>query len=111
MKVVHMSKVISEDRKDVDMKVLIQETKSLGGKVDFGIVKIPPGARIPLKGYGYHEGDEYSFVLKGSVLTESGGKQYRISSGHATFIPAKEDHWALNDSKDNCEILWVTVEV
>lgn len=78
-------------------------------KIRFGTVVIPPGQRIPLEGTAHHDQYEYSFVIKGTFVTESGQEKYRISSGQATFIPAGEKHWAYNDGDEECEIVWVLV--
>ncbi|TCT20478.1 cupin domain [Melghiribacillus thermohalophilus] len=77
--------------------------------VKFGFVTIPPGQRVPLSGMSTHQEHEYSLVIKGSLITESGGKEYRISKGQATYIPAGESHYAFNDGEQDCEIVWVLV--
>jgi quercetin dioxygenase-like cupin family protein len=53
-----------------------------------GKVVIPSGERVPLNGVSSHKQNEYSIVIKGSFIAESGGKQYRINAGDSTFIPA-----------------------
>ncbi|WP_227888082.1 cupin domain-containing protein [Cytobacillus oceanisediminis] len=48
-------------------------------------------------------------IVKGSIVTETNGKTYRVSSGEATYIPAGQEHIAYNDSEEDCEIVWVLV--
>ncbi len=105
MEIINITEVEGPKNADVDMKTVFAKEG-----VTMGTVVIPPGIRAPLKGAGSHEGDEYSIILKGSLLTESGGKQYRVSAGQATFIPAGEAHWALNDGTEDCEIIWTLVK-
>ncbi|MED1466890.1 cupin domain-containing protein [Bacillus salipaludis] len=109
MNIVTVKEIAAENRPEVTMKTIFDESVVEGGRTLLGTVSIPPGARIPLTGTGSHEQDEYGIVLKGSMLTMSGGKEYRVSSGQATFIPHGEEHWALNDRQEDCEIVWVLV--
>ncbi|MGO0058848.1 cupin domain-containing protein [Brevibacillus fluminis] len=60
---------------------------------------ISPKARVPLTGEGVLEQDEYFYIIRGSIQTGSGGKEYTVSAGEATLIPAGEQHWAYNDGK------------
>jgi quercetin dioxygenase-like cupin family protein len=85
------------------------EQKNVNGKFTMGKVIIPSGERVPLHGFSSHEQNEYSIVVKGSLIAESGGKKYRINKGDATFIPAGEEHTAYNDGNEPCEIVWVLV--
>lgn len=74
------------------------ELKSLlnGDGVQFGIVRIPVGARIPLHDAGTHEQNEYSYIIKGFLMMQSGETEYRVKAGDATLIPAGESHWCYN---------------
>ncbi|MBB5149004.1 cupin domain-containing protein [Ureibacillus thermosphaericus] len=109
MEIVTVSDIKQHDRNNVTMKTLFDKSVVDGGRTVFGIVSIPPGARIPLQGTGSHLEDEYGLVIKGSILTMSGGKEYRVVAGQATFIPHNEEHWAYNDGQDDCEIVWALV--
>jgi quercetin dioxygenase-like cupin family protein len=110
MIVVNADSVKADDRPDVLIKTLFSETHIEGGRATFGVVTIPPQARIPLHGTGSHEEDEYSLVVKGSIITGVGGKEYRLTAGDAVLIPAGEAHWAYNDGDEACEIVWVLVK-
>lgn len=109
MEIVKVKEVEAENRPEVTMKTLFNESIVDGGRTMMGTVSIPPGARIPLEGTGAHDQDEYGLVLKGAIVTMSGGKEHRVSSGQATFIPRGEEHWAYNDGQEECEIVWVLV--
>jgi quercetin dioxygenase-like cupin family protein len=110
VEVVTIKEVDPDDRPEIVMKTLFNETVTEGARAVLGVVSIPPGARIPLHGTGSHEEDEYAVVTKGSIVTMSGGKEYEIASGQATFIPKGEEHWAYNNGTTDCEIIWTLVK-
>lgn len=110
MEVRTVKEVTPDNLPHIVMRILFDENVIEGGRASFGVVTIPPGVRVPIEGTGSHEGDEYSIVLKGSIITMSGGSEYRVSSGQTTFIPAGEEHWAFNDGEEECEIVWVLVK-
>ncbi|ALC91460.1 cupin [Bacillus sp. FJAT-18017] len=83
--------------------------KGISGDFRMGTVTISPGKRVPLAGVSNHAENEYSIILKGSIVTETIGKTYRVSAGEATFIPAGQEHIAYNDGTEDCEIVWVLV--
>ncbi|MFD2761146.1 cupin domain-containing protein [Lentibacillus juripiscarius] len=78
--------------------------------VRFGTVTILSGERVPKKGLSKHEENEYSIIIKGEIEGESGGTPFRVSESHATFIPAGEQHWAINSGEEPCKIVWALVK-
>lgn len=79
--------------------------------VKFGTVTIPPGERVPSEGLSCHKEHEYGLIVSGGIKGESGGKVFKAQATDATLIPAGEEHWAINPSKDeDCKIVWVLVE-
>jgi quercetin dioxygenase-like cupin family protein len=109
MIVVHADSVKADVRQAVLLKTLFSEKHIEGGRARFGVVTIPPQTRIPLNGEGSHEEDEYSILIKGSIITGVGDKEHRLTAGDASLIPAGEAHWAYNDGDEECEIVWVLV--
>ncbi|MFF2876422.1 cupin domain-containing protein [Gottfriedia sp. NPDC057991] len=104
--------LLTIEKIDVDcngLKTVFEENRK-AEKVTMGTVVIPPNQRVPLKGLSNHMEHEYSFIIRGSVLVESGGKSHRVTAGQATYIPSGEEHWAINDSPDECEIIYVLVK-
>ncbi|WP_134698662.1 cupin domain-containing protein [Ammoniphilus sp. YIM 78166] len=110
MIVISADSVKADDRPDVSLKTLFSEEHVEGGKAKFGVVSVPPKARIPLSGTGAHDEDEYSIVVKGSILAGITGQEYRLTVGDASLIPAGEAHWAYNDGEEECQIVWVLVK-
>lgn len=105
MEIVNAAKVTAWASSTAWLKTLFAE-----GKATMGTAVFPPGARVPKEGTGSHEADEYAFILKGSLLTMSGGKQYRLQPGKASLIPQGEAHWSLNDTEEDCELVWFLIK-
>lgn len=105
MKIVNVGEIMATPSSNAEMKILFDE-----GKVTMGMALFPPGARVPKEGTGVHEADEYALVLKGSILTMSDGKEYRLQSGKASLIPQGEEHWSFNDTNEDCEVVWILVK-
>lgn len=110
MIVVNRDSVKAADRPQVTLKTLFAQGAVPGGNVTFGTIVIPPKTRVPVQGEGAHDEDEYSFIIRGSILTCSGGVEQVVSAGEATLIPAGESHWAYNAGDEDCEIVWALVK-
>ncbi|WP_042355699.1 cupin domain-containing protein [Bacillus rubiinfantis] len=108
MEVVKIDSLPVDSNAAVPLKNVFSQV-SVSGAVKVGTVSIPPGKRVPLTGVSNHKENEYSIIVKGSIVTETKGKTYRVSSGEATFIPAGQEHIAYNDGEEDCEIVWVLV--
>lgn len=105
MEIVSVKDVETSKNTDAIMKTIFKKE----GGTQFGTVVVPPGVRIPMAGTSAHSSDEYSIVLKGSILVGIEGKEYEISGGQATLIPAGEAHYSINNGSEDCEIVWVLV--
>ena len=79
-------------------------------EVKFGFVTIPVGERLPAEGTTFHEEQEYSYVLKGTLKGVSGGEPYEISAGEASLIPAGEVHWCQNIGEEPVELVFALVK-
>lgn len=78
--------------------------------IKISLISINPGERIPKEGYGFHDGDEYSYFLSGEVYTESGNDKGIIGEGKATLIPKGEHHWCENRTDKPCTLVCVMVK-
>ncbi len=110
MKLIDVKDIQKGDTPGVDLRELFDEDISARTKFKMGTVIFPPGARVPREGYGAHEGDEYSIIISGRIKTESGGVEYELGEGQASLIPAGEEHWATNESDEDCRVVWILVE-
>lgn len=78
-------------------------------QVDFSLITIQPGARVPATGDGCHDADEYSYFLEGEVYTVSGTDTGTVGRGMATLIPKGERHWCENRTDKPCTLVCMMV--
>ena len=55
-----------------------------------------------------HEGEEFGYVLSGSVFLAQGGKRVRVRSGCSFCIHPREEHYLENAGKTRARALWVS---
>lgn len=108
MDILNIEDLAQEGNESYSMYTIFKE-KQQNSTVKVGHVTIYPGETVPLTGVSKHEENEYSVIVKGTLLTEINGKQYRVSAGQATYIPKGEEHIAVNDGNENCELVFVMV--
>lgn len=108
MDILNIKDLAQEGNKAYSMHTIFKE-HTQEGAVKVGHVTIYPGETVPLTGVSKHDENEYSVIVKGSLVTEVNGKQYRVSAGQATFIPMGEEHIAINDGEEDCELVFVMV--
>lgn len=108
MEILNINELSQEGNESYSMHTIFKEQKS-DALVKVGHVTIFPGETVPLTGVSKHAENEYSVIVKGTLLTEINGEKHRVSAGQATFIPKGEEHIAVNDSEENCELVFVMV--
>ncbi|MBR1585834.1 MAG: cupin domain-containing protein [Clostridia bacterium] len=55
-----------------------------------------------------HEGEEFGYVLQGTVTLHLGGKRHRVRTGESFCLHPKEAHWICNDGKREARFVWVS---
>ena len=55
-----------------------------------------------------HEGEEFGYVLSGSVQLQLGDRRYRVKKGDSFYFCAKAAHSLINTGKTVARILWVS---
>lgn len=55
-----------------------------------------------------HEGEEFGYVLQGSVLLVMGEKKLRVRTGCSFCIHPKESHYLINPGKTRAKVLWIS---
>lgn len=63
------------------------------------------GATYPL---APHEGEEFGYVLAGSVLLVTGEKKTRVRTGCSFCIHPRETHYLVNPGKTKARVLWIS---
>ncbi|HTH98695.1 MAG TPA: cupin domain-containing protein [Stellaceae bacterium] len=74
-----------------------------------GITIFEPGASIPLH---KHNCEESVLMLEGNAIAEIDGKEYPVSTGDVTFIPAEIPHRFRNLSEtEGMRIMWTYASI
>ena len=55
-----------------------------------------------------HSGEEFGYVLKGSILLVKGNQTYRIKAKETFYIEGIESHYLHNPGSVEARILWIT---
>ena len=55
-----------------------------------------------------HHGEEFGYVLKGSVTLIRGNKKHRLKAGETFYLDGKTSHYLYNNGSGDAKILWVT---
>ena len=54
-----------------------------------------------------HEGEEFGYVLAGTVHIHLGSKKYKAKKGESFYYKANVDHYISNHGKKEAIVLWV----
>ena len=55
-----------------------------------------------------YEGEEFGFVLRGSVKLYYGSEEYKVKKGECFYFKATKPHYLKNEGKCDTEILWIS---
>jgi len=55
-----------------------------------------------------HEGEEFGFVLSGSIELMLGGKSYKLKKGECFYFKATRKHYIANRRNNRAYVLWVS---
>ena len=55
-----------------------------------------------------HEGEEFGYVLTGSIFLVTGGRKTRVRTGYSFCIHPREEHYLMNAGKSKARVLWVS---
>ncbi|WP_019138519.1 MULTISPECIES: helix-turn-helix domain-containing protein [Peptoniphilus] len=69
-------------------------------------IKIKAGGRS--KDIQPYEGEEFGFVLRGSVNLIYGNEEYKVKKGESFYFKANRSHYLKNEGKCETEILWIS---
>ena len=53
-------------------------------------------------------GEEFGFVLKGTICLHMGNKKYRVKKGESFYYQARETHSICNEGKTPASLIWVS---
>jgi len=79
-------------------------------KIEMGKAVMKPGVRVPKEGMNPHEGEEFSYIIKGSLVSGTKDVTTTVSEGDFCYIPKNTPHWSSNESDQDCELIWILIK-
>lgn len=55
-----------------------------------------------------HEGEEFGYVLSGSIFLHYGREKLKVKKGECFYFKANTNHYIANSGKNTAKILWVS---
>ena len=55
-----------------------------------------------------HEGEEFGYVLSGSIILHLGKKKYKVKKGESFYYKPKVNHYIENAGKTPAKIIWIS---
>ncbi|MDR7871623.1 MAG: XRE family transcriptional regulator [Tissierellaceae bacterium] len=55
-----------------------------------------------------HEGEEFGYVINGSIILHIGDDKYRVRKGESFYFKANSNHYIVNPGKTIAKIIWVS---
>jgi transcriptional regulator with XRE-family HTH domain len=69
------------------------------------LLELPQGGRSFSS--GPHGGEEFGYVLSGTVKLVTDAQTYTVSRGETFYLDGKREHYLCNDNKSTARVLWV----
>ncbi|MBU5427283.1 XRE family transcriptional regulator [Tissierella pigra] len=70
------------------------------------LIELEPGGRS--KEDSPHEGEEFGYVISGSISLYIGSKKYRVRKGESFYYKANSNHYIANEGKTKASVIWVS---
>ena len=55
-----------------------------------------------------HEGEEFGFVLSGTIYLHLGDKRYKVKKGESFYYQPRENHYISNAGKNSAKVIWIS---
>lgn len=55
-----------------------------------------------------HEGEEFGYVINGSIFIHIGSEKYKVRKGESFYYKANSNHYVSNEGKTKSTIIWVS---
>ena len=69
-------------------------------------VEIKPGGRT--KDVPPHEGEEFGYVMNGSILLHVGLEKHKVKKGESFYLKPGKSHYLSNEGKTTATVIWVS---
>ncbi len=66
------------------------------------------GANSKTKEDEPHEGEEFGYVLSGTIMLNYGNQIYKVKKGESFYIKTNKTHFIENTSKNPARVIWVS---
>lgn len=70
------------------------------------IIELMPGGKSYVD--SPHDGEEFGYVLSGSVILHIGSRKFRVKSHESFYYKPNAIHYMENTNKNNAKVLWVS---
>lgn len=70
------------------------------------LIELEPDGRT--KEDSPHEGEEFGYVINGSIYMHVGKEKYRVKKGESFYYKANSNHYISNAGKTKASIIWVS---
>ncbi len=90
---------------DDGIKVELLVPGAQNREMDPALVTIKPGEEM--KEQGYHEGEEFGYVLLGRIILQLDDQLYTVKKGECFYFSCDKKHSVKNPGKTDAKILWV----
>lgn len=70
------------------------------------IITLYPGGQY--KEEKPHEGEEFGYVLAGSIYVHIGDKKSKVKKGESFYFRPRANHYISNSGKTDAKVIWVT---
>lgn len=70
------------------------------------LIDLEPGGRS--KEYYPHEGEEFGYVIQGSIYLHVGAEKLKVRKGESFYFKANSNHYISNAGKTNTSVIWVS---
>ncbi len=55
-----------------------------------------------------HEGEEFGYVLSGTIHLHLGEKVYKIKKGESFYFQPRDNHYISNEGKTEAKVIWIS---
>jgi len=69
------------------------------------MVIVQPGGSTPVD--DPHDGEEFGYVLRGSIMLHIGSEQFKVRSGESFYFKPSAAHYITNAGSSIAKVLWV----
>ena len=55
-----------------------------------------------------HEGEEFGFVLSGTIILHLGKKKFKVKKGESFYFKPRSNHYISNSGKTQAKVIWIS---